>query len=255
MVTVTRDAAGRWFASFAVEQSVEALPLTGVALGVDVGLKDVLVTSAGEKSGNPKKLRGRLRHLKRLQRGLSRKTRGSNRYRRQQHRVARLHAKIVDSRRDWLHKQSTALVQSADVIAIEDLFVKGMLRNRHLALSLGDAGLGELRRQIEYKAGWYGRVVLTAGRFTPTSKTCSCCGHVLDELTLNTRRWVCPVCGTDHDRDINAARNILQFATAGRAGSGHDAQSAWSGKNPVVPAAQAVSVTARGEARIASGLS
>lgn len=246
MVTITRDAAGRWFASFAVEEAIAALPETGTVLGIDVGVKDVFVTSAGQKSGNPQKLRRKLRHLKRQQRFLSRKRKGSARWRRQKARVARLHAKVADSRRDWLHKRSTELVHSADVIALEDLHVKGMLRNRRLARSLSDASLGELRRQIEYKAAWYRKQVLFAGRFTPTSKTCSCCGHVLADLKLSTRRWICPACGTDHDRDINAAWNILSFATGSRSGSGQHARSAWSGKDPAVPAVHTVRAAARG---------
>ena len=261
MVTVTRDAAGRWFAAFGIEERLSSLPATGLAVGIDVGVKDVFVTSAGVKSGNPQKLRRRLRHLKRQQRSLSRKHKGSSRWQRQKIRVARLHAKIADSRRDWLHKRSTEIVRGADVIALEDLHVKGMLRNRRLARSLSDASLGELRRQIDYKAGWYGRQVLYAGRFTPTSKTCGGCGHVLAELKLSTRRWVCPACGTDHDRDINAARNILSFATASSAGSGQHAQSAWSGKDPAMPVAQAARTAARvgrssvsREARTASGV-
>lgn len=253
MATVTRDAAGRWFVALGVEESIAALPATGAAVGVDLGVKDLYVTSDGQRSGNPRKLRARLRHLRRLSRSVSRKRKGSERWRRANTRLARLHAKIADSRRDWLQKHSTALIRQADVIAIEDLNVRGMLKNRRLSRSIADASWGALRQMIEYKAAWHGKQVLYADRFAPTSKTCGACGHRLEHLALHQRRWSCPACGADHDRDLNAAHNILVFATGGRPGSGHKALSAWTGKDPGGKAAPAALAPARGETRTENG--
>jgi putative transposase len=224
LVTLSRDGAGRYFVSFAVEVDIQPLPATGVAVGVDVGIKTLAVLSDGTTLDGAQALRRKLRHLKRQQRALSRKQgarkgeRKSNRYLRQARRVGRLHARIADQRRDAQHKASTAIVRKADVIALEDLHVKGMVRNGRLARHLADQGFAELRRQVEYKAGWYGRTLLLADRFAPTSKTCSECGHVLEELKLSVRAWTCPACGAEHDRDLNAARNILKVGTAGNAG-------------------------------------
>jgi putative transposase len=224
LVTLSRDGAGRYCVAFAVELEIVPLPATGVAVGVDVGVRDLAVLSDGIKLDGARALRRKLRHLKRQQRALSRKRgarkgeKKSNRYLRQARRVGRLHARIQDQRRDAQHKASTVIVRKADVIALEDLNVKGMLRNGRLARHIADSGFAELRRQIEYKAGWHGRIVLLADRFAPTSKTCSACGQVLDELKLSVREWDCPTCGARHDRDINAAKNILSFCTAGNAG-------------------------------------
>lgn len=214
MVTVRRDAAGRYFVSMMAETTVEPMPQRTNAVGLDFGLKDIVVTSNGWKSGNPRHVRQVQRKLKRAQRGLSRKTKGSNRRKRAVARVARLHAKVADTRADALHKLSTKIVREHQVIAIEDLSVKGMARGR-LAKSIGDAGLGELRRQLTYKAQWYGRDLIVIDRWAPTSKACSECGSVMDAMPLNVRTWVCPDCGAEHCRDINAARNILALATVG----------------------------------------
>jgi putative transposase len=215
MVTVRRDACGRFFVAFMVEEAFEPFTPNTKSVGVDVGLKDVIITSDGEKSGNPRYLRSYQRRLAMAQRRLSRKQKGSNRWHRQKQRVARIHARIADSRNDFLHKQTTALVREHGVIAIEDLCVKGLVRTR-LAKSMNDAALGELRRQIEYKCQWHGRVLLVADRFAPTSKTCSSCGTVQTDMPLRIRDWTCPDCGAVHDRDVNAAVNVLMFATGGR---------------------------------------
>ncbi|CAK0768984.1 transposase [Gammaproteobacteria bacterium] len=219
MVTIGRDAAGRYFVSFMCVEKNAVLPETGHGIGIDLGIKDVFVDSDGNKSGNPRHLNKKLRRLKRYQRQLARCKKGSRRRRRAIHRVARQHARITDSRRDWLQKQTTAIIQRADVIALEDLHVKGMMRNHHLARAIGDVGMGEIRRQLEYKAEWYGRKIIVIDRFEPTSKVCSECGHLMDVMALSIREWTCPNCGVIHDRDINAARNILSVATGGRPGS------------------------------------
>lgn len=219
MATVSKTPDGRYFVSFACEVEIKPLPLTGQTIGVDLGIKDVAVSSDGWKSGNPRHLKGQLKHLKRQQRFLARKQKGSNRRRRQRQRVARIHAKIAAMRQDFLHKTTTALVQRADVIALEDLNVKGMLKNHPLAGAIADVGMGEFRRQIEYKAAWAGRKVIVVDRWAPTSKTCSHCGSYQQKMPLSVREWTCPDCHARHDRDVNAANVILKFATAGNAGT------------------------------------
>lgn len=218
MATVSRTPDGRYFIAFSCEVEVAPLPKTGSAIGVDLGIKDVTVTSDGQKSGTPRHLKRKLRHLKRQQRRLARMQKGSNRRHRQRLKVARIHARIAASRADFLHKTTTALIRRADVLAIEDLHVKGMVKNHHLAGAIADVGMGELRRQLEYKAVWYGREVRIVDRWAPTSKACSECGSVQDKMPLSVREWACPDCGTRHDRDVNAARNILMWSTAGDAG-------------------------------------
>lgn len=218
MVTLSMDAAGRYFASFSVEQQIGQWPQKTNAVGVDLGVKDVVVTSDGWKSGNPRHLNGYLRRLKHAQRILSRRRKGSGRWHDQRIHVARLHARIADARRDWLHKLSTRLIQDHGFIAIEDLHVRGMMANRCLAKAIGDVGMSELRRQLEYKATWHGRVIEAVDRFAPTSKTCSTCGLIQSGMPLSVREWQCE-CGVSHDRDVNAAKNILKFSTAGNAGT------------------------------------
>lgn len=218
MATVSKDPSGRYFVAFACEEGVEALPLTGVAVGLDLGIKDVVVASDGLKSGNPRHLKKQMRRLKFQQRRLSRMQKGSNRRRKQRQRVATIHAHIAAMRADFLHKTTTALIRRADVLALEDLNVRGMMKNHHLAGAMADVGMHEFKRQIGYKADWYGRTVVMADRFAPTSKTCSHCGSYRETMPLSVREWTCPDCGTHHDRDVNAARNILSFATAGEAG-------------------------------------
>ena len=218
MATVSKDASGRYFVSFSCEVDIQPLPKTGTVIGVDLGIKDVAVTSDGEKTGNPRHLKRRLKHLKRQQRRLSRMKKGSNRRNRQRAKVAKIHAHIAASRADFLHKTTTALIRQADGIAIEDLHVKGMVKNHHLAGAIADVGMGEFRRQLEYKAAWYGREIEVIDRWAPSSKTCSECGSYQEKMTLRVREWTCPDCGTRHDRDENAAKNILKFSTLGNRG-------------------------------------
>jgi len=218
MATVSKTPDGRYFVSFSCAVEIAPLPATGNAMGVDLGIKDVVVTSDGEKSGNPRHLKRRLKHLKRQQRRLSRMQKGSHRRHRQRLKVARIHARIAASRADFLHKTTTALIRQADGIALEDLHVKGMVKNHHLAGAMADVGMGEFRRQLEYKAAWYGRRVEVVDRWAPTSKTCSACGSVQAKMPLRIREWTCPDCGTQHDRDVNAAINILKFSTLGNRG-------------------------------------
>ena len=221
MVTVSKDQTGRYFVSFACEVEIGALPLTGKTVGLDLGIKDVVVGWDGtdeSRSGNPKHLKKQLRHLKHQQRRLSRMTKGSNRRRKQRMKVAKIHAHVAAMRADFLHKTTTEIIRRADVIKLEDLNVAGMLKNHCLAGAIADVGMGEFRRQIEYKAAWHGRIVVAVNRWEPTSKTCSECGSYQKIMPLKIRNWTCPDCGTRQDRDVNAAKNIYRFATAGEAG-------------------------------------
>jgi putative transposase len=190
------------------------LPAVGAVVGVDLGIKDFAVTSDGQKIPNPRSLAKRERSLARYQRRLARCQKGSANRAKARSKVARAHRKVRASRADFLHRTSAKLVRDHDVIVTEDLNVSGMLRNRRLAKAISDCGWGEFRRQLEYKAARAGRRLLVIDRFYPSSKTCSACGHLLKELSLRTRTWQCPSCGTRHDRDINAAKNILAAGLA-----------------------------------------
>ncbi|MBG0813608.1 RNA-guided endonuclease TnpB family protein [Planomonospora sp. ID82291] len=214
-VTVSRDPDGRWYVSLAVDVAdPEQTPATGTAVGVDLGVKDFAVTSDGEKIANPRHLERKARNLARYQRRMARKQRGSANRAKARAKIARAHRKVRDARRDFLHKTSTRLVRDHDVIVIEDLAVKNMVRNRSLARTISDCGWGEFRRLLEYKTTRYGRHLIVIDRWYPSSKTCSACGHLLAALSLNTRHWTCPGCGTRHDRDVNAAKNILAAGLA-----------------------------------------
>ena len=222
-VTVSRDPCGRWYVSFAVDvPDPVPLPATGSAAGVDLGIKDFAVTSDGEKIPNPRHLERKARNLARYQRRMARCRNGSANREKARAKVARAHRKVRASRADFLHKASARLVRDHDVIAVEDLAVKNMVRNHSLARAISDCGWGEFRRMLEYKAERAGRRVIPAGRWYPSSKTCSACGYLLATLTLETRHWTCPSCGTRHDRDINAAKNILAAGLAVAGGNpGH----------------------------------
>lgn len=212
-VTVSRDAAGRWFVSILVETSVEHLPATGNAVGIDVGIDSLAALSTGEKIVNLKHGRRDREKLAKAQRNLARKQKGSNNRAKAQQRLARVHARITDSRRDYLHKLSTRLVRENQTVVIEDLNVRGMLRNHSLARAISDAAWTELRSMLEYKTAWYGRELVAIDRWFPSSKTCSECGAVADTMPLNVRMWTCH-CGATHDRDVNAAKNILAAGLA-----------------------------------------
>ncbi|MFG3302182.1 RNA-guided endonuclease InsQ/TnpB family protein [Micromonospora chersina] len=215
MVVISRDPDGRWYVTFAVDTDLpEPLEVTGHEIGIDLGVKDFAVTSDGQRIANPQHLDRRARNLARYQRRMARCQRGSANRRKAKAKVARAHRKVRNARVDFLHRTSTNLVRAADTIVIEDLAVKNMLRNRSLARAISDCGWGEFRRQLEYKAERAGRTLVVIDRWYPSSKTCSACGHLLAVLGLSTRHWTCPTCRTRHDRDVNAAKNIL---AAGRA--------------------------------------
>ena len=214
-VTVSRDPCGRWYVSFAVDAPAPApLPAAGAVVGVDLGIKDFAVTSGGKKIPNPRSLAKRERGLARYQRRLARCQQGPANRAKARAKVARAHRKVRASRADFLHRTSARLVRDHDVIVIEDLAVQNMVRNHLLAKAISDCGWGEFRRQLQYKAARAGRRLIVIDRWYPSSKTCSACGHLLTELPLSTRAWQCPSCGTRHDRDVNAAKNILAAGLA-----------------------------------------
>jgi putative transposase len=216
-VTVSRDPAGRWFVSLLVEDpTLVPLPPVDEVVGVDAGITSLLTLSTGEKIPNPRHERAERRKLAKAQRNLSRKQKDSANRAKARLTVARIHARIADRRRDHLHKLTTRLVRENQTVVIEDLSVRNMLRNHRLARVISDAAWSELRRMLEYKAAWYGRTVIAIDRWYPSSKTCSTCGRINPTLPLDVRTWTCPGCGATHDRDINAARNILAAGLAER---------------------------------------
>ena len=213
-VTVSRDAAGRYFVSLLCDDAVQPKPQAEGRVGIDLGLTHFAILSTGEKIAAPKTFRKNEARLARLQWRLAKKQKGSRNRAKARLKVARLHARIADTRRDFLHKLSTRLINENQVIAIETLAVSNMQRNGCLAKSIGDASWSEFTRQLEYKAHWYGRTLIGIDRWYPSSKRCSGCGHVVSKLPLRVREWTCPGCGTIHDRDVNAARNVLAAGLA-----------------------------------------
>ncbi|GAB3908945.1 RNA-guided endonuclease InsQ/TnpB family protein [Kibdelosporangium lantanae] len=214
-VTVSQDAAGRWFVSMLCQDtSIAPLPATRAAVGIDAGLSHLVTLSTGEKVANPGHERTDRDRLSKAQRELSRKAKGDGTNRAKARRkLARVHARIADRRRDTLHKLTTRLVRENQTLVIEDLAVHNMVKNRSLARAISDVAWSQLRSMLEYKAAWYGRELVVVDRWFPSSKLCSTCGTVQRAMPLDVREWICD-CGATHDRDVNAAKNLLAAGLA-----------------------------------------
>lgn len=207
--TVIRSVTGKYYVSILCEEEMQMPPTASGEIGIDLGIKEMAVCSNGERIANPKFLEKGEKHLKYLQRQVSRKRKGSNRRRRAKMMLSRHHEKVSNRRKDYIHKFTVRIVRENQTICIEDLNVKGMQSNHHLAKSIGSVSFNEIARQLEYKCRWNGRDFVKVGRWYASSKTCNHCGHKNTELTLKDREWICPNCGAEIDRDYNAALNIL----------------------------------------------
>ncbi|MGW1071030.1 RNA-guided endonuclease InsQ/TnpB family protein [Streptomyces aureus] len=212
-VTVSQDAAGRWFVSLLCDDTITPAPATTAAVGIDAGITSLATLSTGEKVTNPRHERRDRARLAKAQRELSRKEKGSANRAKAQVKVAKVHARIADRRRDHLHKLTTRLVRENQTVVIEDLSVRNMVKNGRLARAVSDAAWRELRTMLEYKCAWYRRELVVIDRWFPSSKLCGSCGTIRAKLPLNVREWTCE-CGMVHDRDANAAQNILAAGLA-----------------------------------------
>ena len=223
MVSLSQDAAGRYFVSMAIEEEIAVLPPTRQTVGIDLGILKCMTLSSGLVIENPRHLNKRKDQLKKLQQRLARQKKGSNRRAKTKLRIGKLHARTADCRREYLHQVTTRIVHENQVIMVENLNVKGMTSSSSgtiekpgkrvkqkagLNRSIADVSFSEIVRQLEYKCDWFGRTLVKVDRFFPSSKLCSCCGHKMDELRLDVREWTCPKCKSVHDRDVNAAMNI-----------------------------------------------
>lgn len=215
-VTVSRDSAGRWFVAMLVEDTIAPAPAASAAVGLDAGITSLVTLSTGEKITNPRHERRDRARLAKAQRELSRKAKGSANREKARRKVARVHARITDRRRDFLHKLSTSLVRENQTVVIEDLTVRNLLKNGKLARAISEAAWTGLRMMLGYKCAWYGRELVMVDRWFPSSKLCGACGTVREQLPLNVREWTCD-CGAVHDRDVNAACNILAAGLAASA--------------------------------------
>lgn len=207
-ITVSKTPSGKYFISFLVDVQIDKLPVVPNVIGIDVGLKDLIVTSEGKKVPNPKNTKKHAKRLAKYQRRLCKKQKGSKNRIKARLKVAKVHEDISNCRKDFTHKLTTKLVKENQIICLETLSVKNMLKHPTLAKSIQDANWGEIGRQLEYKAGWYGRTIVKIDKWYPSSKRCNCCGYTLGSLALDVREWECPECHVLHDRDVNAAKNI-----------------------------------------------
>ncbi|MDF1667296.1 MAG: IS200/IS605 family element RNA-guided endonuclease TnpB [Planctomycetota bacterium] len=219
-VTVSRNSAGQWFASFLCEDEIEKLKGGADSIGVDLGITDFATLSTGEKIKLPKRIKQQRAKLRRAQKSLSRKKKGSNNRAKARLKVARIHQQTTNIRNDFLHKLSTRLIRENQTVGIENLNVTGMVKNPKLARAISEQGWREFRTMLEYKADWYGREIQVADRFFPSSKLCSTCGAKNSGLKLGDRKWKCRECDTIHDRDVNAAINLAVGRTVSACGEG-----------------------------------
>ena len=214
-ITVSLHPSGRWHLSIRFDDpTIKPFPVNENAIGIDLGVTSLIADSNGDKVANPKHFKKHRKRLKKAQKNLARKQKGSKNREKARIKVARIHLKISDSRKDFLHKTTTRLVRENQVIGVESLVVKNMVKNHKLALAISDSGWGELIRQLDYKCRWYGRKLVKIDRWFPSSKRCNSCGYIVEKMPLNIREWQCRGCGTHHDRDINASRNILAAGLA-----------------------------------------
>ena len=209
-LTIKRTNTNKYFCLICCDYEVPDYEQTGTAVGLDLGIKDLIITSDGQKFENKKFYRNNEKQIKHLQRNLSRKQKGSKNHEKARLKLAIAHEKLSNRRKDYIQKLTTKLVKDYSVICIEDLNVSGMLKNHKLAKSIADCSFSMIRSMLDYKCRWYDRKLVVIDRWEPTSKTCNCCGHIMKNFNLGIREWICPSCGTHHDRDINAARNILK---------------------------------------------
>lgn len=207
-ITIKKDLNNRYFVSCLCDFEPKPLPINANVVGIDLGLKDLIVSDIGSRYGNPRHTLKYAKRLAALQRRLSKKQKGSKNREKARVKVAKMHSKIADCRKDNLHKLSRRLVNENQVICVESLRVKNMLRNPKLAKSISDAGWGELLKQLRYKSDWAGREIVSIDQFFPSTKLCSHCGYLVEKMSLDVRTWLCPCCETSHDRDVNAAKNI-----------------------------------------------
>ena len=209
-MNITKTPTGKYYVSIFTEQEIEDLPKTNKKVGIDLGLKDFVITSNNKKFKNNRYTKKYAKQLKKAQQHLSRKQKGSNGFEKQKLKVAKIHEKIASCRLDTLHKVSKELVESYDLISVEDLNVKGMIKNHKLSKHIADASWGNFVTLLQYKCDWYGKELVKVNRFYPSSKTCGECGWINQELKLSDREWTCKSCGVIHDRDVNASLNILK---------------------------------------------
>lgn len=207
--TISKTPTNEYFVSILVEGNHKKFEKTGRQIGIDLGIKDFVITSDGFKYKNNRYTKKYAKKLKDNQRHLSRKAKGSNNYKKQKIKVANIHKKITNSRTDNLHKVSTQLVKKYDIIFLEDLNIKGMVKNHKLAKHISDVSWGKFISMLEYKANWNDKKIIKIGRFFSSSKQCSCCGYINQNLKLDIREWICPFCKNNLDRDLNASKNIL----------------------------------------------
>lgn len=213
-VTVSKDSADRYHISVLVEEGVAVLPLIKREVGIDLGLIHAIITSEGQKINNHQYFKKSEKKLERAQRCLSRKKKGSANRAKAKLKVARIHAKVADQRQDFAHKLTTQLIHENQVVAAESLQVKNMLKNRSLAKAISNVGWSQITTMLGYKAEWYGRDFVQIDKWYPSSKRCHACGHISDAMPLTVRHWDCPICQAHHDRDLNAAKNILKAGKA-----------------------------------------